>query len=141
LRIEVDGPNGVTTMPPPDATYFGGSVAGETHSLVFLAATPDGVHGFVVRGDATYAFGPDGTGRPSLVRAPRRRSGAGAGAVRVLRERPPSGAELHIPAPRATMDAPHAAASEHDARGAGRDRHGRRADRQVGGGSNARRTT
>jgi len=112
LRIEVDGPNGVTTMAPPDATYFGGSVVGEAHSLVFLAATPEGVHGFVVRGDATYAFGPDGKGclrsyafgdvDPAQVPAP---SEFCANDLHPERS-------FAVPAPSATMAAPHAANSD-----------------------------
>src|SRR5690242_20736014 len=59
LRIEVDGPLGLTTMPaPPDVVYFGGTVVGSPRSVVFLAATPDSVHGFVVRDDQTFPFGP-----------------------------------------------------------------------------------
>src|SRR6185436_16224560 len=59
LRIEVDTPGGVKTIPPPDAVYFGGTVVGEARSLVLLIAAPDSVRGFVMRGDATYPFGPD----------------------------------------------------------------------------------
>jgi cysteine-rich repeat protein len=62
LRIEVDTPAGVETLPRPDAVYFGGTVVGETRSLVLLVAAPDAVRGFVVRGDATYPFGPDRQG-------------------------------------------------------------------------------
>ena len=63
LRIEVDTPSGVQTIPPPDVAYFGGRVAGDSQSVAFLAAAADGVHGFVVQGDQTYAFGRDATGR------------------------------------------------------------------------------
>ena len=60
LRIEADAPGGgVTTIPPPDATYFGGTVVGEARSRVLLIAEADSVHGFVTRGDATYPFGRD----------------------------------------------------------------------------------
>jgi cysteine-rich repeat protein len=62
LRIEVDGPNGVTTIPAPDTVYFGGTVAGSPRSVVFLAATAESVHGFVVRDDGTFPFGPGADG-------------------------------------------------------------------------------
>ena len=62
LRIEVDTPTGVQTLPPPDSVYFGGTVVGEARSLVLLIAASDAVRGFVVRGDATYPFGPDRQG-------------------------------------------------------------------------------
>ena len=49
FRIEVDTPAGVKTMPAPDATYFGGTIAGESRSVVLLIASPDSVRGFVTR--------------------------------------------------------------------------------------------
>src|SRR5207244_13132417 len=90
---------------------FGGSVAGEARSLVFLAATPNGVHGFVVRGNATYAFGPDGTGGlrsyamsdvdPAQVPAPSEFCGNDLHPER----------SFTIPVTRAATATPHAAAS------------------------------
>jgi cysteine-rich repeat protein len=63
VRIEVASPTGVATIPAPDTLYFGGTVAGSPRSVVFLAARADSVHGFVVRDDRTFPFGPgtDGT--------------------------------------------------------------------------------
>src|SRR4030095_10348225 len=106
------GRSGVPPWRPPDATYFGGSVVGEARSLAFLAATPDGVHGFVVRGDATYAFGPDGKGGlrsyalrdvdPAQVPAP---SEFCANDLHPERS-------FNIPVTRASLGTPHAAASD-----------------------------
>jgi cysteine-rich repeat protein len=61
-RIEVDAPTGVATIAAPDTVYFGGTVAGSSRSVVFLAATADSVHGFVVRDDRTFPFGPTADG-------------------------------------------------------------------------------
>jgi hypothetical protein len=46
----------------PDRAYFTGTVAGESDSLVFLAAGRDRVHGFVASGGDVHPFGPDGHG-------------------------------------------------------------------------------
>jgi len=55
------GPGGTETrVPVPDAAFFEGQVAGEPDSRVFLSAFGGSVHGYVQRGDATFAIEPLG---------------------------------------------------------------------------------
>ncbi|MGH7894582.1 MAG: DUF4215 domain-containing protein, partial [Candidatus Binatia bacterium] len=62
-RVEEVTPTGVHQLALPDEVYFGGQVRGDDASRVLLIAAPDGVRGFVVRGDETYPFGRDATGQ------------------------------------------------------------------------------
>src|SRR6185503_19195826 len=106
LRIEVDTPGGVKTIPPPDAVYFGGTVVGEARSLVLLIAAPDSVRGFVMRGDATYPFGPD---RHGMLRSYALRdvdAGAHPGPSDFCANDLHPERALTVPAPRAAMAAP-----------------------------------
>ena len=60
-RIVESGPGGIETAAPvPDAAFFEGRVAGEPDSSVFLSAFGGSVHGYVQRGDSTFAIEPLG---------------------------------------------------------------------------------
>ena len=60
-RIVESGPGGLeTSVPVPDAVFFEGRVAGEPDSSVFLSAFGGSVHGYVQRGDSTFAIEPLG---------------------------------------------------------------------------------
>ena len=62
VRVEVIEASGPRALALPDRIYFTGTVAGDSDSLVFLAAGRDRVHGFVVSRGDVYPFGPDGHG-------------------------------------------------------------------------------
>jgi hypothetical protein len=47
-------------VPVPDAAFFEGRVAGDPESRVFLSASGASVHGYVQRGEDTFAIAPEG---------------------------------------------------------------------------------
>jgi hypothetical protein len=54
------GPGGETRVPAPEAVFFEGRIAGDPESRVFLSAFGASLHGYVQRGEETFAIAPAG---------------------------------------------------------------------------------